>query len=263
MMCEEAMQKALVLSAGGMFGAWQVGAWRVLEKRFRPDLIVGASIGSLNGWAIAGGCSAAELEQYWLELGEAMNLRPHLPRAVLGGWIDGRRIERVIRELHARYRPHARYALVVTDLMRLRPRIFEGGEVTAEHLLASCAVPLLLDARRIGGRIYTDGGLLQALPEWVAFERGAEHAVSLNVLPFMPSAAIRLTVKAIRSAARFKAPTVPDSRSVVRLAPARGLGGPMQIMVWKRERIQEWIKRGEADTVAALEQNKTFPWEMF
>src|ERR1035438_5321759 len=55
------MPCALVLSAGGMFGAYQAGAWNVLSRRFQPDLVVGASVGALNGWAIAGGCSPAEL----------------------------------------------------------------------------------------------------------------------------------------------------------------------------------------------------------
>ena len=43
------MINALVLSAGGFWGAWEVGAWKVLRERFHPDLIVGASAGSLNG----------------------------------------------------------------------------------------------------------------------------------------------------------------------------------------------------------------------
>src|SRR5579862_9012522 len=51
-----AVKTALVLSAGGMFGAYQAGAWRELSASFRPDLVVGTSAGSLNGWSIAGGC---------------------------------------------------------------------------------------------------------------------------------------------------------------------------------------------------------------
>jgi predicted acylesterase/phospholipase RssA len=43
------MKRALVLSGGGMFGAWQAGAWSVLARHFQPDLVVGASAGSLNG----------------------------------------------------------------------------------------------------------------------------------------------------------------------------------------------------------------------
>jgi len=51
----------LVLSGGGMYGAYQAGAWKALADVFRPDLIVGTSIGALNGWAIAGGCEPDEL----------------------------------------------------------------------------------------------------------------------------------------------------------------------------------------------------------
>ena len=56
-MCHSELMKALVLSAGGQWGAWEAGAWKVLSQTFQPDLIVGASVGAWNGWAIAGGCS--------------------------------------------------------------------------------------------------------------------------------------------------------------------------------------------------------------
>ena len=48
-----------------MFGAWQAGAWRSLAPRFKPDLVVGASVGSLNGYAIAAGWSAGDLCDWW------------------------------------------------------------------------------------------------------------------------------------------------------------------------------------------------------
>jgi predicted acylesterase/phospholipase RssA len=71
------MPCALVLSAGGMFGAYQAGAWNVLSKRFQPDLVAGTSVGAINGWAIAGGCSAADLLAMWREpaTGHLMRLR--------------------------------------------------------------------------------------------------------------------------------------------------------------------------------------------
>ena len=60
------MTTALVLSAGGMWTAWEVGAWRVLRERFEPDLIVGASAGAWIGWAIAAGCTPEVLIDLWL-----------------------------------------------------------------------------------------------------------------------------------------------------------------------------------------------------
>src|SRR5262249_45531780 len=58
---------ALVLSGGGMFGAYQAGAWKALSRWLTPDVVVGASVGALNGWLIAAGAPAPELERLWLE----------------------------------------------------------------------------------------------------------------------------------------------------------------------------------------------------
>ncbi len=73
------MPCALVLSAGGMFGAYQAGAWNVLSNRFKPDLVVGTSVGALNGWAIAGGCSAEELSAMWRNPATGDTMRLHFP----------------------------------------------------------------------------------------------------------------------------------------------------------------------------------------
>lgn len=59
----ERTKTALVLSAGAMFGAYHAGVWKGLAGRFQPDLIVGASVGALNGWVMASGCAPQELER--------------------------------------------------------------------------------------------------------------------------------------------------------------------------------------------------------
>lgn len=49
------MQTAFVLSGGASLGAVQVGLWRALAERdIRPDVIVGTSVGALNGVFLAG-----------------------------------------------------------------------------------------------------------------------------------------------------------------------------------------------------------------
>src|SRR5580698_2004774 len=108
------MKTALVLSGGGLFGAWQAGAWRALSRSFAPDLVVGASIGSLNGYAIAGGASADELARFWLQ--------PENARF--------RDLPATIQNLMARFSPRVEFAAVLTDAMRLKPKIFRGAEIT-------------------------------------------------------------------------------------------------------------------------------------
>ena len=54
-------------------------------------------------------------------------------------------------------------------------------EFTPEHLAASCAVPLVLPQKRIEGRWFSDGGLLNPLPVWAAVDLGATEIVALMV----------------------------------------------------------------------------------
>ena len=220
---------ALVLSGGGMFGAWQVGVWRAISHRVKPDLIVGASVGSLNGYAIAGGASPEELSRFWLQ--------PEL--ATLG------RLPDTIQDLMKRYPLRCEYALVLTDLLRLKPKIVRNADVTWRHLAASCAIPLVLPQRRIDGRWYTDGGLLNPLPVWAAVELGATHIVALHALPEVPSRWLRPFVKGFRRVAGHH-PPVPAGVELRIIQPASPLGSLSDALHWRRENIERWLDQGFA-----------------
>jgi NTE family protein len=170
---------ALVLSAGGLWAAWEVGAWRVLRERFRPDLIVGASAGAWNGWAIAGGCTPEELARMWLDpaTGRVMRFGLHAT-----GFLQGEPLRAKARELFERFQPRVPFALTTVEIPSLRCHIVPEGEVTWQHLAACCAIPLAFPPVKIGGRRYVDGGLRGGLPLWAAQELGATRAVALNVL---------------------------------------------------------------------------------
>ena len=77
-----------------------------------------------------------------------------------------------------------------------------------QHLVASTAILGLFDQVRLGGRIYSDGGLLYAVPLWVAAEMGATKALVIDVLPTPPGSVARLLVGAIRTVSPFRAPVV-------------------------------------------------------
>ena len=221
---------ALVLSGGGMFGAWQVGAWRALSERFEPDLIVGASAGSLNGYAIAGGASPEELREFWL--------RPELQKL--------KSLPETIQELMKRYTPRLEYALVLTDLLRLKPKIFQGEDITWRHLAASCAIPGWLPQYRIEGRTYSDGGLLNPLPVWAAVELGATHVVALNALPEIPSVLLRPFIKGFRRIAGHH-PPLPERVELRTIRPVRSLGDMRDALHWRRANIERWIEQGYSD----------------
>jgi NTE family protein len=244
---------ALVLSAGGIYGAYQAGAWKAIADVFRPDLVVGASIGAVNGWAIAGGCDPDALIERWLNLDAAAHYRWKFPRAPFHGIFDTAPLQAALRDLHESFQPRTRFAMVLTDLMKLRPVVFRGDEITWQHLVATTAIVGLFDQVRLGGRIYSDGGLLSAVPLWAAAQLGATRALVIDVLPAPPGNIARAFVGAMRMLSPFR-PQVPPGIQVVRLAPPKLLGTPLEAIYWTRPNAQAWIRAGH-DQASAIKHS--------
>jgi len=231
---------ALVLSAGGMFAAWEAGFWKVLSGRWMPDLVVGASAGSWNGWAIAGGCPPDELIQNWLDprMGAIMRLGLHST-----GILRPDALHREAQRLFERCRPQIDFALTMVEVPILRARVVRGPEVGWQHLAASCSIPCAFPPVRIEGRRYVDGGLLGALPTWAAEKLGATRALALNVLNIMP---FRLLHRALP----VRSPS--GALQVVHLEPSTPLGSLKEAVCWSRETVARMIEQGERDAKLAL-----------
>lgn len=94
--------KVLVLSGGGGRGAFHAGVYKYLMQAQKsgvdhahqgawvPDIIIGTSIGAVNGAAITQGMSAEALEQFWLSLRErdVQGIPPGM--GVLARWVTQR-----------------------------------------------------------------------------------------------------------------------------------------------------------------------------
>ena len=240
------MPCALVLSAGGMFGAYQAGAWKALARKFRPDLVVGASAGALNAWAIAGGCDPEELCAIWTTRETADLVRRR--RGVVLPWrgaFDSELVRGKLDEFYARFRPRIPYATNIVQLPGFRQVWVRGEEMTEAHLRASCAIPCGFPPVRIGGKYYVDGGLLSPVPLWAAMQAGATSAVAINVLEFMPSAVLRAGVGAFRA---VMAPKVDWGRIEVKwLRPPVPLGTVRDALFWNEENARRWVAMGERD----------------
>ncbi len=197
-----------------MFGAWEVGVWRVLRERFQPDLIVGASAGALNGWAIAGGCSFEELANEWMDplTAQAMQVGMHSARTRMPAALYAK-----ARELFERYHPRVPFGLVVVELPRLRARLVRDGEITWRHLAATCSVPMIFPPVDIEGKRYVDGGVLAALPLYAAEQMGATRAVAVNALTTLPFRLQRRVLRPCRPTAALE---------VIRIEPLHAAGQP-------------------------------------
>jgi len=242
---------ALVLSGGAMFGAWQAGVWRVLSRRLRPDVVIGASIGALNAWAIAGGCDPDQLAALWLDQAFADVTRLRLPWPPWDGIFDSGRLERAVRRVHDAFRPRLEIGVPAIQVRGLRPRLFRNEEISARHLHASCAMAFGFRLVPIDGKLYTDGGLLAALPLWAAPQMDATRVIGIHCMPKLPSVAGRAVLRTLKQF--VPSPQRPPATSKVEvLVPSRPMGSLRDLCFWKRENIERWIQLGESDAKAFL-----------
>lgn len=229
------MHDALVLSAGGLWAAWEVGAWTVLRERFIPNLVVGASAGAWNAWAIAGGATPEQLAAQWLDPRTAQILRFNLHRS---GFLSGAPLLEAAREMYDRYRPRMPFALTIVELPSLRSHIVREDEVTWRHLAATAAIPFGFPPVKIGNRFYVDGGLRAGLPLWAAESLGARRALAMNVLT---TPAFRMLYRVMHGK------RASSAMQVTRLEPSRPLGSVRDALVWNRSNIERWIEQGRQD----------------
>jgi NTE family protein len=225
-----------------MFGAYQAGAWKALARVFRPDMIIGASVGAWNGWAISGGCSPEELVARWSdrESADLMKLRISWK-----GIFDPRPLEQKAHELFANFSPRVPYAATLVEIPRLRLTLAHGGEMNWRHLLAAASVPGGYPPVRIENRSYVDGGILGVLPIWAAGAMGATHAVAIEAMPFVPSRVIRALMRAVRWVR--PQPTPAPHLQITLISPGRPLGGLRDAVMWNAANARDWIEKGERD----------------
>ena len=233
---------ALVLSAGGMFAAYQAGVYKALWPHWKPDLVVGTSAGALNAWLIAGCIDPDELIERWLhpEAGAAIKFRqpgPLLDRA------------RGIQREFARKLP---LGVVAIEVPRFRPLLFRDDEITPEHLLATCSILLFYPTVRIDGRSLVDGGLFESTPVWAAAAMGATRVIAINAFPRVTPWAVHAVLSGMH---RLRKMPVPEGLDVSVISPSGRMGTARDAMVWDRGNVRRWVDMGIRDGERFVEKN--------
>jgi NTE family protein len=186
------VKTAFVLGGGGVLGAHEVGMLRALaDAGIAPDVIVGTSIGAINGAFVAADPAGApaRLRQIWQ--GDAVRL-------AFSGTLWGRAVRLAssgthlhaiepLRDMLRATLPAADFAdlklpfhCVAASIERAQARWFSSGPIVPA-VLASCAVPGLLPPVEIDGEHFFDGGLVHSIPVGRAIALGAGTIYVLHV----------------------------------------------------------------------------------
>lgn len=178
--------KALVLSGGGAKGAYQIGAYLGLQQSF--DLIVGTSVGAINGAFIASGSSPDEMRSAWLDLegnvsrwrrdywrfktwnslADTTPLRAYLQERIDWDKLNG---------------PGVDFTCTAVNTSTGEIANWSREELTVDHLLASSAIPGLFPPVVIDGQQYFDGGTVNNTPLRPAIKAGATDVTVLMAHP--------------------------------------------------------------------------------
>jgi NTE family protein len=184
---------AFVLGGGGVLGAVQVGMLRaLLAAGIRPDLVVGTSIGAINGAAVAADPTEAVAERLfamWCSP-EANAIYGDSFARQLGRFATRTHLHSPVplrRLLERQFGANATFADLVVpfqccaaSIERAAEHWFETGPLV-DAVLASSAVPGLLPPVRLNAEHYVDGGIVNSIPVGRAVALGATTIFVLQV----------------------------------------------------------------------------------
>jgi NTE family protein len=172
----------IALGGGAARGWAHIGVLRALAAAgVVPEIVAGASVGSLVGAAYAAG--RLEALESWVRGLSRLDVLKLLDARLSGGVIEGNRVMQAIGELlsdqpiEALPRP---YAAVATDLETGRTVWLRTGSTVAA-VRASCAMPGLLPPVRHDGRWLVDGGLVDPVPVTLCRVLGADFVIAVDL----------------------------------------------------------------------------------
>jgi NTE family protein len=180
---------AFVLAGGGSLGAVQVGMLKALTRqRLRPDFVVGASVGAINGAYFAAEPNdegLQRLERIWSRL-HRTDVFPLSPfnslLAILGRrdhLITPSQLRSLVEsELPCQTLEEAKIPcyVVATDVLDGREVAIAAGPI-ATALLASAAIPAVFPPVSFDGRHLMDGAVANNTPISTALRLGATRVI--------------------------------------------------------------------------------------
>ncbi len=199
-MTDQIPKRALVLSGGGGRGAFQVGVFEHLESiGWKPDIIVGTSIGSMNAAVYAVG-GIEQLQRMWDSI-HTSDMHRFVRWQPWKSLFDRAPWKRTLEK----YAPEDQLAqvrmpiyMVATDITTGHPTVYTNGEkpdqnkglyvkvpaLKHEHLLASSSIPLVYAPIGIEDNQHWDGAVMYNSPLRPAIDADAHEILMVLLSPY-------------------------------------------------------------------------------
>ena len=204
----EESRPALVLGGGGAYGVIQAAYMLAAsDLGFRPRMVVGTSVGALNGaWFALHPERPVQLLRIWLSLDQlalvrwhpvkiAANLLHH-PQSIASNEV----VPKLVREhmSGARFEDaQLELAVVATNLTKGRKHVFREGSIP-RAVLASTAIPGVFQPVTVGADQFVDGCVTATVYMTTAFEMGATEILAIDLTPPPPQARPKTALGVLR-----------------------------------------------------------------
>lgn len=253
---------AIALEGGGARGAYQIGAWKALEEAgIRFNAVSGTSVGSLNG-AMMAMRDLARAEEFWknIRFSQVMRVDDTTMKRVFEkdfkrldikslfsaavdtvrqGGFDVEPLRALLREAidaQAVLQSDVNFYLMtysVTDHKELDVDVKTlAPDDLYDMLLASAYFPAFKH-EKLGGKLYTDGGVLDVVPVHSLTSRGYRDLIVMRLYGFGIERRFRM----------------PKDAHVTTIAPTRELG---QVLNFSREQSCFDMRLGYHDAKRVL-----------
>jgi NTE family protein len=173
---------ALVLGAGSARGFAHIGVIKALDAAgIRPDLIVGASAGSVVGVFYAAGYSGAQMEDVAMRVRDVdvIDTASNAKRGLIAGEALQKLVNNFVKDkpIEALKTP---FIATATNLKTGEPVQLKSGDA-GQAVRASSSMPGVFLPMNLNGMELVDGAVSSPLPVSVARQLGADIVVAVDV----------------------------------------------------------------------------------
>lgn len=241
---------ALVLGAGASRGFAHIGVLKVLEaNRIPVHMIIGTSAGSFVGSLSAFGFNGFQLQKMALALDKGDLIDYAIPD---NGFIKGDKLENYLNNA-VRKTPLEKFRTpfyaVATALPSGQEAVFGQGNA-GMAVRASCSIPGVFIPKRIGDKMYVDGGVVSPVAVDTARKFGADIVIAVDIsadLDDKPPEGIIDTILQSVNIMYAKMAAVQLIRADIVIKPRVGRIGSADF-----EKRHEAIMEGEKATIEAM-----------
>lgn len=207
-------KNALVLGSGGLRGSYQVGVVKALEElEINYDIVVGTSIGALNGGAIVQGYTSKELMDFWFNIKatdvyvptstgnqcadevleklyavESIGDLLLILRGFTKGSYDNTPYKNLVRKIidadkiMASNKQFGLGTINLTLLLKYQELVKQQmKDKLTDYIIASSSAYPVFPSYKVGSYSYIDGGYKDALPIKFARRLGATKIIAVDI----------------------------------------------------------------------------------